>query len=132
MPFLEMLPNLVDKDAAWAMKAEDIADESDDSRSIDEDDETTETLPSSEAEPAPPPPLKTTPPVLHRDRKPSLPKQPVTVTGGGEGLDFPGRQIINNLLKVAQKLNGYESDEIAHEITRLETKMFLDRKVSIF
>ncbi|GLB36172.1 putative guanine nucleotide exchange factor for Ras-like small GTPases [Lyophyllum shimeji] len=136
LPFLEMLPNLVDQDAAWALKVDDIADESDDSYSLLEDEEI---HPSGDDDPvssSSPLEEKTVPPLPSmpsRERKPSLPLPLVLATGatsnsGHLETDTSDKQQIKDLIKLSQELQAMDSEEIAQEITRIEVKLFLDIK----
>lgn len=50
-----MLPTLVDRDSSWALKVDDIADESDDSYSLlEDDDESVKSVAKSNANASPP------------------------------------------------------------------------------
>ncbi|KAJ7630961.1 ras guanine nucleotide exchange factor domain-containing protein [Roridomyces roridus] len=139
LPFHEMLPNLVDKDAAWAHKPdypEDESDYDDDEKSAvltlgstySSDLETT--LPSSRS-PAKP---KATPaiPTPFRERKGSLPLgnkliiSQTTSNGSSNGSAEDERLQLKKLLKLAADLNAADSEEIAQEITRMEVELFLD------
>ncbi|KAJ7597057.1 ras guanine nucleotide exchange factor domain-containing protein [Mycena floridula] len=129
LPFLELLPNLVDKDAAWALKVDDSADESDDSYSLLEDDD--DSLHKSEVEPVRHTPRKKAlpVPVSSRERKPSLPLTAKTflpsANGNGDHVEINARQQIRELQRVASDLNLLDSEDIAQEITRIEVKLFL-------
>lgn len=144
LPFLEMLPNLTDKDAAWALKAEDPAEESDDSYSIFDDDDGDDDTTGPELDATTPrssPPGTRSPrsPTLSRERKPSLTlhaksfvmpnNSPPPYPGNTEISDLSAKQLIKELVKVAQEVNGIDSEEIAQEITRIEARMFLDIEV---
>jgi hypothetical protein len=133
LPFLELLPGLSDKDATWAVKGEDAACESDDSRSLFEDDEEDEMIVADTDIPPAPPTTNVRPgtsPSATRERKPSLPQsRPHTSSFAQESPETSGRQLIKDLFKVAQEVNMIDSDEIAYEISRIEAKMFLDIEV---
>ncbi|KAK7058945.1 hypothetical protein VNI00_001569 [Paramarasmius palmivorus] len=134
LPFLELLPTLVDKDAGWALKIDDSADESDDSYSmLEEDDESIK----SEIRPQPvvssPPKPKST--GAHaRERKSSLPlsarslfqSSAASSNSDPDSLDIAPKQQLRELVKLANEVNNTDSEEIAQEITRIETKLFLD------
>ncbi|KAJ6604672.1 ras guanine nucleotide exchange factor domain-containing protein [Mycena vulgaris] len=143
LPFHELLPNLVDKDAAWAHKPDYPEDESD----YDDDEKSTvltlNSTHSSEVESLPPsarsPPakVKTSPtiPTAFRERKGSLPLGnnrlmiPAAIPNGIAHTENPEanhRSQLKDLLKLAADVNATDSEEIAQEITRLEVKLFLD------
>ena len=141
LPFLEVLPSLVDKDAAWALKVEETEDESDDSYSmLDEDDESVHKadLESSSTINSSPvsissatrlqPPSQTT----SRERKGSLPitaKTFMTPTQSIEHTELTAKQQLKELQRIAQEVNKIDSEDIAQEITRLEVKLFLEIEV---
>ncbi|KAF9459923.1 ras guanine nucleotide exchange factor domain-containing protein [Collybia nuda] len=133
LPFLEMLPNLVDQDSAWAWKVDDIG--SDDSNSLLEEEESPATDTDSPdvspiliREKA----LASIPLGPSRERKPSLPLPSIltsgtTVSAGQiEVADTSEKQQIKDLVKLAQEVLTLDPDEIAQEITRVEVKLFLD------
>ncbi|KAJ7092750.1 ras guanine nucleotide exchange factor domain-containing protein [Mycena epipterygia] len=143
LPFHELLPNLVDKDAAWAHKPDYPEDESD----YDDDERSTvltlSSTHSSEVEALPPsarsPPsakVKTTPaiPAAFRERKGSLPLgnklliPPTTPNGITQNENPEGNNKVHlkDFLKLAADVNAADSEEIAQEITRMEVKLFLD------
>ncbi|KAG5648007.1 hypothetical protein DXG03_007041 [Asterophora parasitica] len=135
LPFLEMLPNLVDQDAAWALKVEHIEDESDDACSLLEEDETP--LPTDDAvyspsfiHEKPVPPL---PSIPSRERKHSLPLPQILAsaqnfTAWHVDMDTSEKQQIKDLVKLSQEIQSLEPEEIAQEITRIGVKSFLDIK----
>ncbi|KAG6842636.1 hypothetical protein C0991_000163, partial [Blastosporella zonata] len=130
LPFLEMLPTLVDHDAAWALKV-DVVDESEDTDSLLEE----EGLhPSSDATifslPAQDQPISLSSGAA-RERKPSFPLPSMLTNGSKSGnssvdMDTSEKQQIKDLLKLSQEIQVLESEEIAQEITRIEVKLFLD------
>ncbi|KAJ7706156.1 ras guanine nucleotide exchange factor domain-containing protein [Mycena rosella] len=143
LPFHELLPNLVDKDAAWAHKPDYPEDESD----YDDDEKsavlTLSSTHSSDLESQPPsarsPPsvkAKTSPtiPTPFRERKGSLPlgsrlMMPPAAPNGVAQNDNPEanhRGQLKDLLRLAVDVNATDSEEIAQEITRMEVKLFLD------
>jgi len=140
LPFLEMLPNLVDKDAAWALKAEDPAEESDTEEEGD-DDTTAPELDTATPRSSPPGTMSPRSPKLSRDRKSSLTlnsknfpmpnSSPPLHSTNAETSDLSAKQLIKELVKVAQEVNAIDSEEIAQEITRTEAKMFLDIEVCV-
>ncbi|KAF5390357.1 hypothetical protein D9757_002906 [Collybiopsis confluens] len=134
LPLLEVLPTLVDQDSAWALKADDPADDSDDSYSlIDDDDESVKSVtkvspPTDEAS------VSTNLP--SRSRKPSLPllttKALFPSSGSSNGsaesdnMEFTTKQQLRELVKLANEVNMIDSGEIAQEITRIEKRLFLE------
>ncbi|KAJ7181680.1 ras guanine nucleotide exchange factor domain-containing protein [Mycena crocata] len=141
LPFHELLPNLVDKDAAWAHKPDYPEDESD----YDDDEKsavlTLNSTHSSELESLPnarSPSAKTKAapmiPAPFRERKGSLPLGnkliiPSSTPNGvahNENSEANHRLQLKELLKLAADVNATDSEEIAQEITRMEVKLFLD------
>ncbi|KAG5635097.1 hypothetical protein H0H81_012453 [Sphagnurus paluster] len=143
LPFLEVLPNLVDHDAAWALKVDDLADESDDSYSLLEEEEVHPAPPASTlntdtgAIPAPNidkpvPPLPTSAP--SRERKHSIPISSIigngpSSSGGPLEADTSEKQQIKDLVRLSQEIQGLEPENIAQEITRIEVELFLNIQV---
>jgi hypothetical protein len=148
LPFLELLPNLVDEDAAWALKLEDIADESDDSYSLCEDDDDvppTNEMELPDTDNDSPTPTKGKSSLSHsssrreRERKSSLPlnaktlvmTHATTILGTPDNLGAHAKQLCRDLVKISQEVNALDSDAIAQEITRMEVHMFLKIKVCL-
>lgn len=142
LPFHELLPNLVDKDAAWAHKPDYPEDESD----YDDDEKSAVlTLGSTHSSESLPPSArlsvktKPTPPIptAFRERKGSIPLgnklMPSQPTPNGlpqsENSEANHRNQLKDLLKLAADVNATDAEEIAQEITRLEVKLFLDIEV---
>ncbi|KAI0322721.1 ras guanine nucleotide exchange factor domain-containing protein [Amylostereum chailletii] len=140
LPFLEGRP-IVDKDAAWAMKVEEHTDESDDSYSpFDDDDDVRGSglQPNALKKIPSPPPLVIKPrkSLLSsaRERKSSLPltarvlmMPSVSSTSHIspiEVVDLAPKSILKELLKISSELANHDPDDIAQEITRIETKLF--------
>ncbi|KAG7450495.1 ras GEF [Guyanagaster necrorhizus] len=130
LPFLEVLPNLVDLDAAWALKVEDPADESDDSYSLLEDDD--DGASKSEADSlsylnASSSTVKAKPATGFRERKGSLPLSAKALLPQNSHVndDPTPKEQLKILQRVAQEVNATDPEEIAQEITRLESKLFL-------
>ncbi|KAJ7169879.1 ras guanine nucleotide exchange factor domain-containing protein [Mycena filopes] len=134
LPFHELLPNLVDKDAAWAHKPDYPEDESD----YDDDERSAIVTVSSthSSDSLAPRSLKTKPtppiPTPLRERKGSLPlgnrmlmAQP-SPNGVPPQSDYDNRAQLRELQKLAADINATDSEEIAQEITRQEVKLFLD------
>ena len=137
LPFLETLPALKDNDAAWALKLDNIGGDSDDTESLPDDDEV---IKSFEMEVATDsahssPPQKTQPGPL-RERKASLPlakalKQVASVVNhGSEPAEASAKHVLRDLVKIAHEVMLSDADAIAQEITRLQTKLFLNIQVS--
>ncbi|KAG6879284.1 hypothetical protein C0992_003888 [Termitomyces sp. T32_za158] len=125
LPFLEMLPTLIDHDAAWAVKI-DTADE------IDDPYEDEEVHPSRDDSTSPSP-VQEQPEhmssVTARERKSSFPLPSRLAIGLKQpDMELSERQLIKDLLKVSQEIQALEPEEIAQEITRIEVKLFLDIK----
>ncbi|KAF9044714.1 ras GEF [Hymenopellis radicata] len=135
LPFLELLPNLVDKDASWALKVEDIASESDDSYSLLEEEEE-KSVDSSSRPPqttSSPKEKKVPPPNVFRERKGSLPltakallPHPLDDFSQYDHTPDNPKQQLRELQKLAVEVNNADPEELAREITRLESKLFLD------
>ncbi|RDB28973.1 Ras guanine nucleotide exchange factor P [Hypsizygus marmoreus] len=133
LPFLEMLPSLVDQDAAWALKVDDVADESDDSYSLHEDEESPPVKDAGSPMPLMDKPVPPLPPLPQRERKPSLPLPLILASGshlsaGQLETEISEKQQIRDLVRLAQEVLALDPDEIAQEITRVEAKLFLDIK----
>lgn len=146
-PFLDGINDLVDQDAAWAIKAEDFSAESDTDSMVDYElgSEDTEMGSSTSISP----PMKntvsepaTSPKISTRERRSSLPlsamnllKTPYLTSTRSQRTQQSSspspREIIIRLQKVAQTLSQYESDAIANEITRREKELFLKIDVRI-
>lgn len=136
LPFLSHLPNIIDTDAAWALKSEIPVDESEDPYSISDGEEETlvvetespstsrslvarsnDNLPSAASV---------------RERKSSLPlsaKIFIPVNSGhsqGDAQDMSPKDLLNKLRSNAQTLANFDCSAIAEEITRVEAKLFMD------
>lgn len=132
LPFLEVLPNLVDRDVQWALKTDELPDHSDDSYSTS-DEEVLEISPAVQEPPdSPPAPPKSA--AYTRDRRPSLPltakalvmpNTPLVESFAHDGFNPSPKVIIRELHKICQDLSLLDSKDIAQEITRLEVKLFL-------
>jgi len=146
LPFLEVLPSLVDKDAAWAMKPDDIADESDDLYNLCEDDDDITPITeigSSDSNGTSPASIRGAPILSgasreHRSNLPqnakglTAPHMSLTLTSNQpDSWDLSMKQLCRELVKVAHEVNALDSDEIAQEITRMRVKSFLDIEVMI-
>ncbi|KAL0571812.1 hypothetical protein V5O48_010142 [Marasmius crinis-equi] len=136
LPFLELLPSLVDKDHVWALKIEDNADESDDAYSLLEDDDESVKSEMKPQVPQPSPPKKTSnASAPNRERKSSLPLSAKSLfpssstsasSADSDSMDFNTKQQLRELVRLASEVNMIDSEEIAQEITRIEKKLFLE------
>ncbi|KAJ4486179.1 ras guanine nucleotide exchange factor domain-containing protein [Lentinula aciculospora] len=134
LPFSEVVPTLVDRDSAWALKVDDAAD-SDDSYSLMEDeDENVKSVVKSTSSP-PADQGKTSMNIPSRSRKPSIPLLSAKVLFPSSGssnpvesdnAEFTTKQQLRELVKVANEVNVIDSGEIAQEITRIEKQLFLE------
>ncbi|KAG7099241.1 hypothetical protein E1B28_001104 [Marasmius oreades] len=135
LPFLELLPTLVDKDGAWALKFEDIAVESDDS--YDDDDESIKSETKHQVPTITPPKKMSNASAPNRERKSSLPLSAKSLfpgsstfgsnsSGDQDSMDFNTKQQLRELVRLANEVNMIDSEEIAQEITRIEKKLFLE------
>jgi hypothetical protein len=141
LPFLSQLPNIIDTDAAWALKSEIPVDESEDPYSISEGEE--ETLVIETESPSTSRSLVARlndnfPSAASvRERKSSLPLSakifiPVNSSHSqGDAQDIPPKDLLNKLRSNAQTLANFDCSAIAEEITRVELKLFMDIEVSI-
>ncbi|TEB35021.1 ras GEF [Coprinellus micaceus] len=134
LPFFEMLPSRYDQDAAWALKVDISADESDDSYSFleGEEDETEAPppLPPSETGAAISPPQDPSQsPAILRERKSSLPlSKSVPSPNPHHSTELSPKQHLKDLLKLANDVLNVDSEEFAQEITRQWSKQFLSIK----
>jgi hypothetical protein len=144
LPFLEVLPSLIDKDAAWAKKPDDIADESDDYSLCEDDDDITPVTEKGSDSSSPSPTStrgdstllghslskehKTS--LTHNSKVLGMPHTTTTYAPSQpDGSDLSTKQICRELVKVAHDVNALDSEDIAQEITRASAKMFLDIEV---
>ncbi|KZT30401.1 ras GEF [Neolentinus lepideus HHB14362 ss-1] len=135
LPFRDELPTLVDEDAAWALKARDFVEGSDDSSSSHHGDDefkaevaTTAKIATSSSDS---PDIRKMP----RERRPSLPitaRSLVIETSAlsvnssqSDPSEMSQKQILKELQRMAHEVNSLESTHIAQEITRMEAKLFL-------
>ena len=129
-----MLPSRYDQDAAWALKVDVSADESDDSYSFleGEEDETEAPppLPPSETGTAILPPQDPSQsPTILRERKSSLPlSKSMPSPNPHHSTDLSPKQHLKDLLKLANDVLNVDSEEFAQEITRQWSKQFLSIK----
>jgi hypothetical protein len=137
VPFSEMVTSFKDKDAAWALPAEEGADEHDDSYSAFDDEEELPIINgvnySTTNEPPSPPVIV----VSSRERRLSLPLAvtilvrhdpgPNTVPFSTDDAEF--KKFLKDLVKISHEINLVDSTHIAEEITRIEAKYFLEIEV---
>ncbi|KAG2336650.1 ras GEF [Suillus weaverae] len=136
LPFLSHLPNITDTDAAWALKSEIPVDESEDPYSISDGEE--ETLVVETESPSTSRSLvarsnDNIPSAASvRERKSSLPLSakifiPVNSSHSqGDAQEISPKDFLNKLRSNAQILATFDCSAIAEEITRVETKLFMD------
>ncbi|TFK57665.1 ras GEF [Heliocybe sulcata] len=132
LPFLEVLPNLVDRDIDWAAKTDELPDTSDDSYDTS-DEEGLDTSPAVREPPdsSPAPPKRSS---FARDRRPSLPltakalvmpNTPLIESFAPDTSNASAKFVIKELHKICQDLSLLDSKDVAQEMTRLEVKLFL-------
>lgn len=150
IPFLEKVGQYIDEDLAWAKKLDPSEEESDDAYSIGEgDDDALVSRSESPISSSPnisfantrPGPTASSAP--SRERKQSLPltakaivmpatKPSNSNTGSIDSFESSPKQILRELGRISAELNDIPAADIAQEITRIETKLFLDIKVHFF
>jgi hypothetical protein len=125
---------------------EDLADESDDSYSLLDDDDETQISETESPTPSTHSPTSArglpipSPSVQSRERKASLPLTAISLVVPVSALtpssvqsdnseSMTPNQHLKKLAKLAQEVNMLDSDDIAQEITRIEAKMFLNIEV---
>jgi hypothetical protein len=135
LPFLELLPQLVDTDATWAQEPEETPEEADDSNSLFEEDtlagstldhssHISDDIPHKKAELS----LSTT---TQRERKASIPLSFIGTSNSGHlDTEASEKQQMKDLVRLSQDILSLDPDDIAQEITRVEVKYFLDIKVN--
>lgn len=129
LPFLETLPNLVDRDASWALKADSSTEESDDSYSMLDDEEVrsapeSPAVSSTSARPASPTQVSGI-----RERKHSLPlskSTPKSVTSHNGELEYSQKHILRELQRISAELFVLIPMDVAQEITRIQKGLFLN------
>lgn len=128
---METLPNLVDKDASWALKIDSSTEESDDSYSLLDEEEVrsassvSESPVVSSASARPPSPMQVS---GARERKQSLPLGKSTpksaVPYNGE-LEYSQKYILRELQRINAELFNLTPMDVAQEITRIQKGLFL-------
>ncbi|KAG2159883.1 ras guanine nucleotide exchange factor domain-containing protein [Suillus bovinus] len=136
LPFLSHLPNIVDTDAAWALKSENPVDESEDPYSISDGEEETlvvETESPSTSRSSVVRSNDNLPSAASvRERKSSLPLSAnIFIPGNsshsqGDAQDMSPKDLLSKLRANAQTLASFDCSAIAEEITRVEAKLFMD------
>ncbi|KAL0951160.1 hypothetical protein HGRIS_007892 [Hohenbuehelia grisea] len=130
LPFTEMLASLHDRDNTWALKPEDTGVDSE--GSSDEEEAASEIESTTTKPPTPIPALQTSPSQhgVPRARKPSLPLAGLGSRNGpssppDSSHSPPTKQLLAQLVKVAQTINATDSEEIARQITLAQAQSFL-------
>jgi hypothetical protein len=135
LPFLETLPNLVDKDARWALKVDSSTEESDDSYSMLDEDEVRSASPASESPVVPPASARPASPTQApgtRERKHSLPlsrSTPKSVTHHNGELEHSPKNVLRELQRISVELFTLHPFDVAQEITRVQKGLFLKIQV---
>lgn len=132
LPFLETLPNLIDKDARWALKVDSSTEESDDSYSMLDEDEVRSTSPVSEGPVTNPRSASPTQAPGTRERKSSLPlsrSTPKSTTSHNGELGHSPKDIIRELQRISVELYNLHPFDVAQEITRVQKGLFLKIQV---
>ena len=131
LPFLETLPNVVDRDASWALKTDSSTEESDDSYSMLDEEEVRSASPvpespvvsSTSARPASPTQVSGI-----RERKHSLPlsrSAPKSTTPHNGELEYSQKHILRELQRISAELFVLTPMDVAQEITRIQKGLFL-------
>lgn len=132
LPFLETLPNLVDRDASWALKIDSSTEESDDSYSLLDEEEarSASSVPESPAVSSTSGrPVSPTQVSGIRERKHSLPlsrSTPKSATPHNGEFEYSQKHIIRELQRISGELFTLTSIDIAQEITRIQKGLFLN------
>jgi hypothetical protein len=132
LPFLETLPNILDKDASWALKVDSSAGESDDSYSMLDEEEIrsassiseSPVVSSASVRPASPTKAPST-----RERKHSLPlgrPTPKSATPHNGEFEYSPKHILRELQRISAELFNLNQVDIAQEITRVQKGLFLN------
>ena len=131
LPFLETLPNIVDRDASWALKVDSSTEESDDSYSMLDEEEVRSASPTPEspvissASPRPPSPTQVS---GIRERKHSLPlsrSTPKSTASHNGELEYSQKHILRELQRISAEVFILTPMDIAQEITRIQKGLFL-------
>ena len=135
LPFLETLPNLVDRDASWALKTDSSTEESDDSYSMLDEEEVRSASPvpespavsSTSGRPASPTQVSGI-----RERKHSLPlsrSTPKSATSHNGESEYSHKHILRELQRISVELFTLNPMDVAQEITRIQKGLFLSIEV---
>ena len=142
-PFLDSLPLLTDRDEPWAIKADVLAEESDESDDGVAEEDTVvigleEEPPSSTVHPySYATSTLNSPPAKSRSRKSSLPLPFISsanshrATNGGPPAPPSPKEILAKLVRTSQILSNSDALAVAWEITRRELNLFLKIEVGI-
>lgn len=138
---MEMLSTLTDQDASWAMKVDEPKEDSDDSASVADPLTGTPASPVSSMTSQSLPDVdraqeQTAPPPTARERKASLPlssklsmmASPTTIIGS-DPIEHSSKNLLKQLVNIAQQVAQTDPTSIAYEITRVECKYFLQIQV---
>lgn len=124
VPFLEQLPSLVEEDAAWSIKAENL-----DTDSVYNDEEEEDLLEREESSVEDTTSLISTGTFPSRERKSSLPLDKTLQQTAVPTNDPLPKHPLKDLVKLATEVFMTDSEEIAQEITRQCATQFLVIKV---
>jgi len=145
LPFLEVVPSLVDKDSLWSCKEENGIDE--ESSEEEEDEEVEQATTSlkrsvveengeSKADPTSSSAMLL-PQAQRVDQKGSFPlftkvmqHQSFVSAASGKRFELSTKELLKGLREVAAEVNSRNPEEIAQEITRWESELFLAIEVS--
>ena len=140
---METLPTLKDLDSTWALKTKEPKEDSDDSVSVKEP---TKATPLSGSHSSLPPP-ETAPPAVPvatksvaRERKHSLPLSAKILVmesspnhiGTSDSIEHRPKEKLRILVNISNQFLQTDPTSLAQEISRLESKFFLQIKVSFF
>ena len=142
LPFIEILPTLVDEDSSWAIKSDVPSEESDDSDFYDEGMGDDSEQVSSPVQMHPVTDLNDEVPPTRsgRDRKSSLPLAAKSILQGSLTSNFrsptsssppSAKEVLSRLVRTANALLHYSSEAVAQEITRRDVILFMQIEVSI-
>lgn len=125
-PFLDQLPNLKEENAAWALKA-DIVDTDSEDYYESEDDETRVEPNDPAVNDADSTQALSFSSVPSKERKPSVPSTKALFSTSQT--EPTPKQLLKDLVKLANEVLAIDSDDIAKEITRQGVAQFLKIKV---
>ncbi|KAH7915776.1 ras guanine nucleotide exchange factor domain-containing protein [Hygrophoropsis aurantiaca] len=138
LPFLEHVPGLVDKDAAWALKCENTIDDIDDpyypfgEGEYDEPLVANDSSSMSLSSQSPSIENSVVAPTISRERKSSLPLSakaiinPITSPHGqADILEISPKHLLKELQRIHSELQSVDCTDVAEEITRVEAKLFM-------